>query len=96
MKNEAKHTDRLAIMKTLQGYLGKNYPDCRPVGSGGDLLTIERQLAAQRHMMCGNTVEERLEHLIPVVEDWHCLQTYIIVSGQNTHACMHACTHTPT
>ena len=27
--------------------------------------------------MCGNTVKERLEHLRPVVEDWHCLVAMI-------------------
>ena len=27
MKNEAKNKDMLGIMKTLQDYLGENYPD---------------------------------------------------------------------
>ena len=30
MKNEAKNKDMLDIMKTLQDYLGENYPDNRP------------------------------------------------------------------
>ena len=77
MKNEAKHKDMLDIMSTFQGYLGESYPDDRPVLSGGDQLTCERQVGAQRHMMCGNTVRERLEHLRPVVEDWHCLVAFI-------------------
>ena len=77
MKNEAKHKDMLDIMSTLQDYLGKDYPDDKPVLSGGDQLTCERQVGAQRHMMCGNTVKERLEHLRPVVEDWHCLVAMI-------------------
>ena len=80
MKNEAKHKDMLDVMNTLQGYLGEDYPDDRPVLSGGDQLTCERQVGAQRHMMCGNTVKERLEHLRPVVEDWHCLVAFIGVS----------------
>ena len=43
-------------------------------------MTSERQVAAQRHMMDGNTEEEQLEHLKPVVEDWHCLVAFIAVS----------------
>ena len=80
MKNEAKHKDMLDIMNTLQDYLGENYPDDRPVLSGGDQITCERQVGAQRHMMCGNSVKERLENLKPVVEDWHCLVAFIAVS----------------
>ena len=80
MKNEAKHKDMLDIMRLLQDYLGDNYPDNRQVLSGGDQMTCERQVAAQRHMMDGNTEEERLEHLKPVIEDWHCLVAFIGVS----------------
>ena len=80
MKNEAKNKDMLDIKKMLQDYLGENYPDNRPVLSGGDQMTSERQVAAQRHIMDGNTEEERLEHLKPVVEDWHCLVAFIGVS----------------
>lgn len=79
MKNEAKHRDMLDIMTTMQGYLGGKYPDERQVLSGGDHLTVERQIGAQRHMMCGNSREERLELLEPVVEDWHCLVCLICV-----------------
>ena len=43
-------------------------------------MTCERQVAAQIHMMDGNTEEERLEHLKPVIEDWHCLVAFIGVS----------------
>ena len=81
MKNEAKHKDMLDIMNTLQDYLGKDYPDDRPVLSGGDQMTCERQVGAQRHMMCGNTARERLELLKPVAEDWHCLVAFIGVSA---------------
>ena len=77
MKNEAKHRDMLDIMKTLQGYLGEDYPDQHPVLSGGDQMTCERQAGAQRHMMDGNTEQERLEHLTPVAEDWHCLVAFL-------------------
>lgn len=41
LKNEAKHKDMLDIMSTLQDYLGEDYPDDKPVLSGGDQLTCE-------------------------------------------------------
>ena len=59
----------------------------RNVLSGRAYLTCERQVGAQRHVMCGNTSRDRLEILEPVVEDWHCLVCLIGVSNiQNTHA----------
>ncbi len=45
MKNETKRKDMIDIMKTLQGYLGDEYPEDRPVLSGGDQLTVEREVA---------------------------------------------------
>ena len=80
IKNEAKHKDMLDIMNTLQDYLGENYPDDRPVLSGGDQKTCEWQTGAQSHMMCGKSVKERLKNLKPVTEDWHCLVAFISVS----------------
>ena len=71
----------LDVITAMQAYLGKSYSDDRPVLSGGDQLTCERQVAAQRHRMCGNTAKERLELLKPVVEDWHCLVAFIGVSA---------------
>ena len=67
----------LDIMKTLQGYLGEDYPYQHPVLPGGDQMTCERQAGAQRHMMDGNTEQERLEHLTLVAEDWRCLVGYV-------------------
>ena len=70
MRNEAQASDMLDIMHTIQGYLG----NCqKQVASGGDQLTCERQAAAKRHMMDGNTPEERLELIEPQTEDWHCM-----------------------
>ena len=80
MKNETKHKDMLDIMNTMQDYLGDSYPHDRRVVSGGDHLTCERQIGAQRHMMDGDTSEERLEILEPVAEDWHCQLCIIVVS----------------
>ena len=71
MKNESKHKDMIEIMEQLQDYLGKGYDEERVILSGGDHVTCERQVGAQRHLMCGNTKRERLELLEPVAEDWH-------------------------
>ena len=80
MKNEAKSTDMIDIMKIVQAYLGEQYKEERRVACGGDQLTCERQVGSQRHLMCGNTIQERLGLLEPVIEDWHCLVVFIKVS----------------
>ena len=80
MKNEAKHSDMIDIMKSMQGYLGANYPVEKRVLSGGDQLTCERQVGAQRHTMDGDTVCDRLGIFEPVTEDWHCLVSLLSVS----------------
>ena len=77
MKDETKSSDMIDIMTTMQEYLGADYP-CR-VASGGDQVTIERQMGAQRHKMCGNTPTERLELLEPQCEDWHCMVCMLTV-----------------
>ena len=79
MKNEACGPDMVDIMQTLQGYLGVDYPPNRKVAFGGDQLTCERQRAAQRHMMDGDTPADRLTLLEPQVEDWHCLVCFLMV-----------------
>ncbi len=53
-KNEAEHKDMLDIMTTMQDYLGENYPADQRVLSGGDHLTVEREIGAHRHVMCGD------------------------------------------
>lgn len=59
--------------------LGEGYDEVRRVACGGDQLTCERQVGAQRHMMCGNTFVERLGLLEPVTEDWHCLVSLLFL-----------------
>ena len=57
--------------------------------SGGDHLTCERQVGAQRHVMCGNTSRDRLEILEPVVcvnmhayfVYWFNIYSYIHMQG---------------
>ena len=73
MKNEATSAGMLEIMKAMQEYLGKEYPPEKKVASGGDQHTCERQAAAVRHMMDGDTPKDRLQLLEPQLEDWHSL-----------------------
>lgn len=79
MKNETVKKDMLEIMSVMQGYLGENYPQERHVASGGDHVTCERQIGAQKHMMDGNTHKERLDILEPMAEDFHFLMCIIVV-----------------
>ena len=79
MKNESSRSDMIDIMKCMQDYLGKEYPSERRVPSGGDQLTCERQVGAQRHTMDGDTIQDRLGILEPVTKDWHC--TVLCVSS---------------
>lgn len=78
-KNEAKASDMIDIMTTMQGYLGEEFPSTQRVLSGGDQLTTERQCCAQRHLMDGDTPRDRLQLLEPVCEDWHCLMCFLKV-----------------
>lgn len=81
MKNEASRSDMIDIMHTMQKYLGEEYPCEQRVLSGGDQLTCERQVGAQRHVMDGDTIRDRLGLLEPVTEDWHCLVCLLSVSS---------------
>ena len=74
------NSDMIDIMKCMQGYLGENYPDEKRVLSGGDQLTCERQVEAQRHTMDGDTVHDKLGILEPITEDWHRLVSLLSVS----------------
>ena len=79
-KNEAQHSDMIDIMNILHNYLGEGFAHNKKVLSGGDQLTCERQVCAQRHMMDGNSPRERLAFLEPLCEDWHCLVCFLSVS----------------
>ena len=43
----------------------------RRVLFGGDQLTAARARSSKKHMANGKTPDERLEGLIPTIEDWH-------------------------
>ena len=85
MKNEAKHSDMVDIMKIQQSYLGDDFPEIKKVLSGGDQLTCERQYCAQRHLMDGDTPRDRLQLFEPVCEDWHALMSFLMVIIIITH-----------
>lgn len=80
MKNEACHDDMLDIMQQMHGYLGTRIPGDLRVASGGDQMTVERQRGCQREQMDGDTMLECLRLLEPVIEDWHCLASFLSVS----------------
>ena len=65
-KNETKHDDMLAIIKSQQSYLEEDFTGT--VLSGGD-----QQRNAKHHVMDSITAPERLECLEPKIEDWHAL-----------------------
>ena len=83
MKNEAKHDDIIDIMQTLHDYLGKGYNEEKRVLCGGDQLTCERQVGAQRLTRCADSLPERLELLEPVSENWHCLVSLLRVRNNS-------------
>ncbi len=76
-KNENKRVDMIDIMMATQDYLGKDFK--HTAASGGDLLTVERQQGARRHLADADTPEEGLDRLEPVAEDWHALMNFLMV-----------------
>jgi len=43
---------------------------------------VERQLGAKRYLSNADTLEDGLECLEPVTEDWHALMNFQIVSKE--------------
>ena len=80
MKNEAKHSDMVDIMRIQQSYLGNDFPETDKILSGGDQLTCERQSCARMHLLDGDTPRDRLQLIEPVCEDWHTLMCFMTVS----------------
>ena len=63
-------------MRIQQSYLK---PHLDVTGLSGDQLMCERQRCMKRHIMDGDTAKERLDYLEPKIEDWHALQTFLMV-----------------
>ena len=82
MKNEIKHGDMVEIMQAMQEFLGDGFPPGNKVLSGGDQVTVERQVNAKRHLMDGDTPHDRLDEFEIQTEDWHTLMSFLGVSLQ--------------
>ena len=80
LKNEAKHSDMIDILLHQHSFITDDFPDGHKLLSGGDQLTCERQVGAQRQRMDGDTAREKLRLVEPQVEDWHTLMTFLSVS----------------
>ena len=76
------------IMLHMQDYLDKDTDLPYKVLSGGDQLTCERQVGAQRHRMDGDSPREQLQLLEPQCEDWHALMCFLKVC---CYDCMSVC-----
>lgn len=83
MKNEASHANMIEIMQHQQSFINDDFPQEHKILSGGDHMTCERQIGAQRHLMDGDTPRERLGLLEPQVEDWQALMNYLLVRRSN-------------
>ena len=58
-------------MNFMQDCSGEDLPESGRVLSIGNLVTCEREIGFQRHLMDGNTPRERLQLLEPQAADWH-------------------------
>ena len=80
LKDETRHSDMIDIMGYMQDCLGKDFPESERILSFGDLVTCERQLGSQQHVLDGNTPRERLQLLEPQAADWHFQLCILCVS----------------
>ena len=76
LKNENINGEMIEIMETLHQYVPtKNVGSSIEIAEhylfGGDQLTCARARSAKRHRQDSATAIERLEGLLPVIEDWH-------------------------
>ena len=55
---------------------------------GGDHLTAARVRGSQRAQKNADSGEERLEGLVPVIEDWHAKMCYMSVSTEGVEKCV--------
>ena len=76
LKNENINGEMIEIMENLHQYVPtKSVGSSREIAEnylfGGDQLTCARARSAKRHRQDSATAVERLEGLLPVIEDWH-------------------------
>ena len=85
--NEIEDKEMIEIMRVMVSYLRTVYK--HRALSGGDHVTCEREQGAKRHVQCSNSSTGRLDQLEPVVEDWHCVMNFMIVSTTTyTYTCL--------
>ena len=68
------------IMKFMQDCLGEDFLEDGRVLSMGDLVTFDRQIGSQRHLMDGNTPRERIQLLELQSADWHFQMCILCIS----------------
>ena len=75
LKNENINGEMIEIMENVHQYVPTKSVDSREIAEnyllGGDHLTCARARSAKRHRQDLATAVERMEGLLPVVEDWH-------------------------
>ena len=76
-KSESDSSEMIEIMRYMQKLVAGH---AERVLSGGDLVTTERQVAAQHHVIDGKSMDDQLLNLEPQVEDLHCVMNFICVS----------------
>ena len=70
LKNENINGEMIEIMENFHQYVPtKSVGSSREIG--GDHLTCARARSAKHHRQDSATAVERMEGLLPVVEDWH-------------------------
>ena len=75
-KNENKTEEMIEIMETLHKYVPRSENGLKEVFLGGDQLTCERVRSAKMACLQAPDAVQRLEGLLPKVEDWHALQAF--------------------
>ena len=76
-KSKSDSSEMIEIMRYMQKLVAGH---AERVLSGGDLVTTERQVAAQHHVIDGKSMDDQLLNLEPQVEDFHCVMNFICVS----------------
>ena len=83
-ENEASTEGIVKVMQHLHKYVpGHGTDKVVPILSGGDLLTAEREQNAQEQESDGRTPTDRLEGLVPTIEDMHTYGNFLGVIIKN-------------
>lgn len=82
MKCENQTEDMIDILQHVQKYVPVNEDDgsFKPILFGGDQLTRERAMHAQRAKAQSRNALRKLQGLLPKSEDWHALVCFYEVN----------------